>query len=484
MDFDAEVFPFGIVCFGILAEFLEGFGEGVDLIPLGAFLGAEVPAGEEEFDLNEKSEQEPGVQSEREGVGKEVWESRHGGKGGITGNEGSERLTKENLRVNISHMKRVLSVLLLIPFLCTQAWAIRGGPFDGLAFRDLGAISGLYGVAMYGLSKPGWTREQSTVSTDAQTGETSEPYSPQTGGEISTTAVMNLNLPVQGIADGQILLFYKGLMFVGYAKGMVNRKDQSLLLMSELSHYTILSGASYTKNTGSEITGLVQQGTTAAVAPPAGGGNTQNQNGVQSTPVVLLDRMMSGRIDLKLDLDYFTGLISVGGVANYAMVTGDPSASGDKATWSVLRDFAYVEINRKTTDTGATETTTVTTAPDINSLRQVEDSTVYLKMAAEGYRLTDGLAGGRADDYAVPAADTFYQIGAGGVQQTTTGGGGVGGGGGGAGGGRGGGGGVGGVGAIGGGVGALGGALGGGIPGGVGGAVGGAPAPAPVPAVR
>ncbi len=482
LDFDAEVFAFGFLRFGFVAKFLQGFGEGGNLADLVAFFGAEVAPGERNLHAEIQGEEEARVETEGEGVKEPVGDGRHGRRfvweiG--TGGRPSDRLTKRNLRESLGLMKRVLSVLLLIPFLCTQAWAIRGGPYDDIAYRDIGALAGIYGIALYGLNDP-----QTGLDPTVQEQTLTKNY-PSTGSEVSTTAILNLNLPPQGIADGKILLFYKGLMYVGYAKGIVLRKSLKLLLLSELSHYTILSGATYTKTTGTQVTGLVQQGTQAAVAPanPGAGGGGQNQNGLQATPIAVLGSMMTGRIDLNLSLDYFSGLLSVSGFANYVMVQGEPDASGAYASWSVMRDFASVVIDSRTTETGATETTTQTTAPDAEALRQFANSAVFLKLEAEGYRLTDGLAAGTADDYLVPAAETFFQIGGGGILRPTGGvGGGVGGGGGGGGvGGAGGAGGLGG-GGVGGGGGALGGALGGGgpIPGGVGGGA----APAPAPAVR
>lgn len=370
-------------------------------------------------------------------------------------------------------MKRVLSVLLLIPLFCVQAWAIRGGPYDGIAWRDLSALSGIYGVAMYGLvqSETGWAKEQDKFSKLNEDSAPVQNFLPETGTDISTTAVLNINMPPQGVADGKMILFHRGLMYLGVAKGIINRKSHSILMLSELSHFTILSGASYTKTSGTVSSQNVVEGTLETVVTR--GTNTRNEvgnfDGMKAVPIVVLDRMMAGRIDLKLDWDYFTGLISVTGVANYAMVTGNPTSTYPFALWSVMRDFTFIDNISSSDGTVSTESRTVT-APDPDVLRQFEDGSVYLKLRAEGYRIADGPTNSVAE-YITPSTETVYQIGGGEAIQANPTGGGGGAGGGGAG-GRGGAGGVGGVGGAGGGVGGAGGGLGvGGVGGGIGGAL-------------
>ncbi len=78
LDFDAEVFAFGLQGFGFVAKFLEGFGEGGDLADLAAFLRAKVPPCEGELDAEIEGEEEARVETESEGVEEPVGDWRHG----------------------------------------------------------------------------------------------------------------------------------------------------------------------------------------------------------------------------------------------------------------------------------------------------------------------------------------------------------------------------------------------------------------------
>ena len=77
-------------------------------------------------------------------------------------------------------MIRVLSLLMLIPLLSTQVWAIRGGPYDAFLSRSLTAIAGTYGVAMRGMRKDFKnvsTHDNWTTTTTPKTSDPSDPLS-------------------------------------------------------------------------------------------------------------------------------------------------------------------------------------------------------------------------------------------------------------------------------------------------------------------
>ncbi len=162
-------------------------------------------------------------------------------------------------------MKRVLSLLLLIPFLTVQAWALRGGPFDGLNGRSQSALAGTYGVVLSG----------NVLFNELD--KNAAPVNPE------TTGIMAMSLPGAGMASGRILIFAQGLMYLGNAQGVVDQRSNKITLVSQVSHY---------------VAHLVTDGIT-------------RQSGVA------VDAILSGKMDLQLSLDYFTGLIEVVGSAKY-----------------------------------------------------------------------------------------------------------------------------------------------------------------------
>jgi hypothetical protein len=162
-------------------------------------------------------------------------------------------------------MKRVLSLLLLIPFLTVQAWALRGGPYDGLNGRSLSALAGMYGVVLTG-----------NVLLNEKD-EAVNPVNPE------TTGVMAMSIPGSGMASGRILIFAQGLMYLGNAQGIVDQRSSKITLVSQVSHYV------------------------ARMAT----------NGITRQSGIAVDAILSGQMNLALNLDYFTGLIEVAGGAKY-----------------------------------------------------------------------------------------------------------------------------------------------------------------------
>jgi hypothetical protein len=229
----------------------------------------------------------------------------------------------------------MLSFLLMFPLLCTQAWAIRGGPYDGIQWRGLSAIAGTYGVTMRGMRKDDITQQWSTKTTNKPTNPT-DPASPtdyynpdpSTDDIVSTTAVLYLTVPATGLCSGQILLFNKGLMYFGTATGMIERRAMKITLLSELSHYSVYSGATYTQRTALDLN--------------SGSASVQSTGlGITATPRAILDLMLAGQIDLDISMDYFTGLVNVDGFANYVEV-GSNQDTTQNFRRSVLRDLATV----------------------------------------------------------------------------------------------------------------------------------------------
>jgi hypothetical protein len=160
-------------------------------------------------------------------------------------------------------MKRVLSLLLLIPFLTVQAWALRGGPYDSLNGRSMAALAGTYGIVLDGNVLP--------------EGPDAKPVNPE------TTGVMTMAIPTSGMATGRILIFSQGLMYLGNAQGTVDQRSGKIALVSQVSHYVARTVS----------------------------------NGITKQSGVAIDAILSGKMNLSLSLDYFSGLIEVAGSATY-----------------------------------------------------------------------------------------------------------------------------------------------------------------------
>lgn len=171
-------------------------------------------------------------------------------------------------------MKRVLSLLLLVPFLTVQAWALRGGPFDGLNGRSQAALAGTYGVVLSGKPEDG---RGVLLNEEGKADKANPPVNPE------TTGIMAMSIPAAGLASGRVLIFSQGLMYLGNAQGVVDQRSGTMTLVSQVSHY---------------VAHVVSDG-------------IQKQSGV------VVDAILSGKMDLTLSLDYFSGLIEVVGGATY-----------------------------------------------------------------------------------------------------------------------------------------------------------------------
>jgi hypothetical protein len=303
-------------------------------------------------------------------------------------------------------MTRVLSFLLILPLLCTQAWAIRGGPYDGLQWRGLSALAGTYGVAMRGMRKDTTTNQWSTKTTERPTDplnpgqpEYANP-DPATDDVVSTTAVLNLTVPATGICSGQILLFHRGLMYFGSATGMIERRSMKITLLSELSHYSVFSGAIYTERTALEVN--------------SGSASVQGTGlGINSTPRTVLDFMLAGHIDLDISMDAFTGLVNVDGFANYVEV-GTTSATTESYRRSILRDLTVVdEYFTGTVNGGSLNILTSEIGKVVNASQSTgsisPDSTNGVKLKATGARQSTDVT--PVQGFTTPSAGTSWQIG-------------------------------------------------------------------------
>jgi hypothetical protein len=163
-------------------------------------------------------------------------------------------------------MKRALSLLLLVPFLTTQAWALLGGPFDGINGRSQAALAGTYGVILSG-----------NVLNDSDPKKEEQPVNPE------TTGIMALSVPNAGMATGRVLVFAQGLMYLGNAQGLVDRRNGKVSLVSQVSHYVA-----------------------RAVS-----------DGITTRTGVTIDAILSGKMNLSMSLDYMSGLIELDGSASY-----------------------------------------------------------------------------------------------------------------------------------------------------------------------
>ena len=252
---------------------------------------------------------------------------------------------------------------------------------------------------------------------------------PGNDNDVSTTAVLYLTVPNSGIVNGKIMLFHKGLMYIGTSTGMVERRRMSILMLSELTHYIVLSGNSFreTVSEGMPIPGQTQQTDFYRQAV-----------GLTGTPSAVMDSMLAGQIDLTLSLNQFTGLITVDGWANYVEVGAELSS----ASANVLMDESYRsspnrDYSRQSAPTFATSDLKYTgrsVSRDIvtsqmllnagtvvagtwkmqllENVRQPENTKVNglngLKLKAEGSRNTSETVA--LANFIAPRAGTYWQI--------------------------------------------------------------------------
>jgi hypothetical protein len=313
-------------------------------------------------------------------------------------------------------MIKPLSFLLINILLCTQSWAIRGGPYDGIHWRGLSALAGTYGVAMRGMTKDPTTREWSTktlkVEPDADNPDELAYYrtpNPGIDDEVSTTAVLYLTVPVTGICNGKVLLFHKGLMYFGTCTGLVERREMKISLLSELSHYSVLSGA--VLNTREGALNYGQDSLTSY-----GGSIATAGLGVTAAPRTIVDIMLAGQIDLDITLDYYTGLINVDGFANY-VEAGTSNNNTDPTRRSVLRDLVIATGSGDTSSSSGQITTTLETMQrnqliqpaNVTVLTDDGDLFIGVKLKATGARQTTDVT--PVSNFTPPSAGTSWQIG-------------------------------------------------------------------------
>lgn len=92
-------------------------------------------------------------------------------------------------------VKQTLSLLLAFILAGSQAWALKGGPFDQLlqqAAPYYARLQGTYGITISGTNPD----------------------------HLSTTGVMVLSVPTSGLAVAKIMIFDQGLMYVGSSSGV------------------------------------------------------------------------------------------------------------------------------------------------------------------------------------------------------------------------------------------------------------------------
>ena len=306
-------------------------------------------------------------------------------------------------------MKRVLSLLLLIPFLTVQAWALRGGPYDSMVSRS--AYAGTYGVAFSGTS----------VVSDTDP----DQFLKNANGQ-EAVGVMTLSVPSSGAASGRVLIFNAGLMYLGNAQGTLNAGDMTqkgkakMTLLQQMSHYTARTAS----------------------------------DGLQKQGGVVVDLILSGPLTLELATNYYTGLIEVSGtgklykfapmiteaklttsnvVTQDSVVTGQSLVVGTNQTRTVTTvdpDGSTVTTTESTTTTGPASTTsgnttttggtqTSTFEPDKVRQPPVTASQVFMNLTAVGVREDTAVAA--TAPFTVPTEETFFQID---IPAATTGGGG------------------------------------------------------------
>lgn len=208
-------------------------------------------------------------------------------------------------------MKQVLSLLLLIPFLSVQVLAGLGGPYEDAFSYSKAAWAGTYGISLQGVPL----------------GDT-EAASPNS---VSTTGVMAVSIPNSGFCTARVLIFDKGLMYFGSGQGNLDPRSKHLHLITQASHYAFIE----------------------SVTLPGG-------------VTTLVDYILSGQVDLKLNVDYLAGVVSATGKAVFARY--DPAAEELNRRSSTLTDgntaSGNVALTPPTTSTVVTVNTQTIQEPD------------------------------------------------------------------------------------------------------------------------
>jgi len=197
--------------------------------------------------------------------------------------------------------------------------------------RSQSALSGTYGVALTGAYAA--PSEDETASGGKLTWEKGTQLSPIPTTDSSITGVLAFSIPTFGLASGRILLFDRGLMYLGTAQGMADQRDGTVTLLAQLSHY------------------FVRSNTDGATQP---------------TDSSAVDSIYSGQIKLSLSLDYFSGVIQAFGDAKfteYSPLTGSVSVSTTtKTTDETGNGPGYTTSSTASNTTGSTNTATTTEA--------------------------------------------------------------------------------------------------------------------------
>ncbi len=259
---------------------------------------------------------------------------------------------------------------------------------------------------MRGMRKDATTQQWSTKTTEKATDPSNPGFTeyvnpdPATDDVVSTTAVLYLTVPATGICSGQILLFHRGLMYFGSATGMIERRSMKITLLSELSHYSVFSGAIYTERTALDVN--------------SGSASVQGTGlGINSTPRSVLDFMLAGHIDLDISMDYFTGLINLDGFANYVEV-GTTSSTTEAYRRSILRDLTMVdEYFTGTVNGGSLNIRTSDIQKVLNASQSTgsisPDSTNGVKLKATGARQSTDVT--PVQGFIAPSTGTSWQVG-------------------------------------------------------------------------
>jgi hypothetical protein len=290
-------------------------------------------------------------------------------------------------------MNRVLSLLLLVPFLFTQilfvtpAFALRGGPFDAQMSRSASALAGTYGVALTGDSLTyNWKNNAQSTSSS------------------NVTGVVALSIPAVGLATGRVLLFKQGLMYMGTAQGVTDLRNSQITLLSQLSHYFVRI----------------------------------NTNGVTQVSGAVVDSIYSGQINLALSLNYFSGLVEASGDARFSqynpqvtssvtatvaattssgtLTYGGNSDPGTATTTTIVTTGSSTTTVGNTTNSTTTTTTTTKTSNDTKAVSTVQGVTdqqtssdqLDLYLTATGVR--QSTTASTIATFGVPSATTSFQI--------------------------------------------------------------------------
>lgn len=277
-------------------------------------------------------------------------------------------------------MKRVLSFLLLIPFFVTQAWAIRGGPYDSPFGYSQAPLSGTYGVSLDRSLDP-----VVDLSNPASVAAGRLPENDPLSSLLSTTGVMTISVPTSGLTQARVLVFERGLFYFGSAHGRLDFRTGQMRLLAQLSHYLTADVL--------DITGL-------------------------SGSFLIVDYMLSGQIDLQLSMDYFSGIIQVDGSAVLALTNlplgfneNTPDLPGTKTTQitTTLSDT----VPNFSINGGTLQTTTNSTQQTVDYHPEAFDDsrkpTMVIYLSANGVR--EDSVPITLPTFEAPTQETAFQFG-------------------------------------------------------------------------